>query len=111
MRANRNKCQLTSNIGKAGPDRKCHVFRSKIWEADTKRLIRNGSGQYLKPDGTWTSNIEDARSFASTLEVINAWQSYNFSDVQMVLIFDDKPSPKWDVVLPLGKGCNAHRSN
>ena len=66
-----------------------------------RRLIRNGSGLYLKKDGTWTSDWQQAEEFPDTTTAIAAKLRDKLTAVSLVLIMGDKPNPRCDVVVPL----------
>jgi len=67
-----------------------------------KRLIRNKTTrQYLQEDGTWGST-EDALDFDSMSDVIKFVQNGSFTDVELVLTIEDKPS-EYDITLDLSR--------
>jgi hypothetical protein len=66
-----------------------------------KRVIRNRAGLYLKADGTWTKDLEQAVCFSGFKAVISEKERLSLKEVDLVLLIKSTPSPKYDVVLPL----------
>jgi len=65
------------------------------------KVIRNRTGLYWKPDGTWTDNWKEAKYFLEFQEAFSEVQNCNLGGVDYVLLFDDLRSREYDVVLPL----------
>ena len=55
---------------------------------------------YLQADGAWSSRLEEAHCFVSTPNVLEMVQTYKLTNVEMVLMIQEQPTP-WDIVLPL----------
>jgi hypothetical protein len=59
-------------------------------EKPVRRLLRlQNSEQYFKDDG-WTTNPDEARSFADALEAAETCARYHLSDVELTLRFDSR---------------------
>jgi hypothetical protein len=67
-----------------------------------KRLIRSAATrQYLRSDGTWTNDLNEAECFVDTQAAISAVFRLRLSDCELVLMMGPQPSDAYDVVLPL----------
>jgi hypothetical protein len=65
-------------------------IRGKKWVIRSKV-----THHYRQADGRWSSRLEEANSFVSTLK-----QTHKLTNVEIVLMIHEQPTP-WDIVLPL----------
>ena len=64
--------------------------------------IRNKGGLFLKQDGTWTVQFEEAEKFNDLNSVFAAKLQFHIENADLVLVMDDhNPPSKYDVILPL----------
>ena len=67
-----------------------------------KRVIRSkGTKLYLRINGTWTPNAEEAADFANTMAVIHAKALFSLEGVEMILQIGATPNELYDIVLSL----------
>ena len=66
-----------------------------------KQVIRQRrTRHYLREDGTWTKNYDEAKSFSGILAAIMAIHEYQLKDCDLVVQAQEEPSIK-DTILPL----------
>jgi hypothetical protein len=69
-------------------------------QTPVKRCIRQKLTQeFLKADGSWTSDVSSARDFRNLMAVSKAQQEQSLQGVELVLVGD--PPSENDVVVPL----------
>jgi hypothetical protein len=69
-------------------------------KAPVKRCIRQKLTQeFLKADGTWTSDVSSAQDFRNLMAVSKTQQARSLEGVELVLVGD--PPSESDVVVPL----------
>jgi hypothetical protein len=74
-----------------------------------RRLIRNRNKVYLKANGAWTDNWQEAEGFRGVREAIFALRRLCSKDAELVLMPLGYPDPTYDVVLPLSRNRSAMR--
>lgn len=67
----------------------------------TRHIIRDIKTRAYFRAGSWVDDPTLAEDFKHTRLVIEACAQYNLRDVEMVIQVSEKPSPKYDIVLPV----------
>jgi hypothetical protein len=66
-------------------------------------VLRNKDGLYLKQDGKWTHQFNEARRFDDTPSAVVAKVQCGMGDGELVILMNSEPSLN-DVILTLSKG-------
>jgi hypothetical protein len=64
-----------------------------------KRVIRNRYGLYLVAEGTWTKFSKEVQCFPDIQSALLVKERYGLKYADIVLLLDDKPSTRREVVL------------
>ena len=65
------------------------------------KVIRNREGLYLREDGTWTAEFQEAKIFQSLNNVFAAKLRFQIENAYLVLVVNEEPSREYDIVLSL----------
>jgi hypothetical protein len=67
-----------------------------------KRILRNkATNEYLSADGKWGMDFSSAQAFESVEAAVGEIQRLHLENAELVLVMGQKPSERFDVVLPL----------
>ena len=63
-------------------------------------LLQNREKEFLKEDGTWTPNRQDAKEFETASKAIDVVVAGKLQDISLVM---KRAKPENDLIIPIGK--------
>ena len=69
-------------------------------EPQMRRVIRDKMTGRFFSHGEWTRDFKDSEHFGDTLSIVRAHHEHGLRNVEVVLVFGERPS-SMDIVLPL----------